>query len=374
MAKGVILMTALPPTEGHVALIRFAAEFMAALPGGSTEDLTVILSRRPGEPGDREFHVDALRSIINHNMFSGRNVKFRLDEYDGPENPEPGNEEDFWQRWARVIHYKVMEFPDYIFSSETYGYRMAEEITKRALEEFKYVRPCVHIPFNLSRDQNMIRATDVRADPVAHWQQLIPSMRARYTQSICFFGQESVGKTTLTRKSSELFGSVYLNEWARPYLEGLSSPHITTERMFTIMYGQAALERSAAEQYYTPFRFYDTDLLSTLGYWELWYDQAASQDTRTYETFRGQLRQLWKPKDLYIIPRDNIPFTPDPLRYGGDKRETDTLYWINLCERYKLRYYVLQESSIAGRMEEVEDQCRKQLKRALGFEGYVRDK
>jgi nicotinamide riboside kinase len=269
-----------------------------------------------------------------------------------------------------------MDYPDFIFSSESYGYKLAEELTKKAKEELKRDHPCTHIPFNPARDQTVIRATDVRADPVAHWQQLIPSMRARYTQSICLFGQESVGKTTLTRKAAELFKSVYLNEWARPYLEGLPSPEVTTERMFNILYGQAALEKSAQEQYYTPFRFYDTDLLSTLGYWELWssVDKTRVMENLIDENFRGQLRQLWKPKDLYIIPKDNIPFTPDPLRYGGDRRETDTLYWINLCERYRLRYYILQESSISGRMEEIEDQCRKQLKRALGFEGYVRDK
>lgn len=359
-------MTALPPTEGHAALIRFAAEFMRSLPGGQRSNLTVILSRRPGEPGDREFHIDALRSLINYEDLADQ-VKFRFDDYDGPENPIEGQEDEFWHRWTRVITYKCMDYPRYVFSSEEYGYKIAEELEKRALGDLGYAVPCTHIPFNLSRDQNVVRATDVRDDLITNWGQLIPPLRQKYSQSICIFGQESVGKTTLARAGAEHFESIFINEWARPYLEGLPTPKVTDERMHTILHGQAALERSSRDQYYRPFRFYDTDLLSTLGYWELW--KASFNDA-----FAGQLHQLWKPKDLYIIPRDNIPFTPDPLRYGGDRRETDTLYWINLCERYNLRYYVMQEKSLAGRKLELWDQCLKQLDRATGFMNYKRER
>jgi hypothetical protein len=39
---------------------------------------------------------------------------------------------------------------------------------------------------------------------------------------------------------------------------------------------------------------------------------------------------------------DQIPFEADPLRYGGDKRESGMQYWIDLLEEFKLPYYVVK--------------------------------
>lgn len=38
---------------------------------------------------------------------------------------------------------------------------------------------------------------------------------------------------------------------------------------------------------------------------------------------------------------DGIPFEADPLRYGGDKRESGMQHWIDILEEFDLPYYVV---------------------------------
>ena len=52
--------------------------------------------------------------------------------------------------------------------------------------------------------------------------------------------------------------------------------------------------------------------------------------------------------DLYLITQSNIPFEQDPLRYGGDRRESKDEYWIGLCEGYDLNYRVVKPITVIG--------------------------
>ena len=38
---------------------------------------------------------------------------------------------------------------------------------------------------------------------------------------------------------------------------------------------------------------------------------------------------------------DQIPFEQDPLRYGGDVRESKTQFWVDLLEEFGCNYYVV---------------------------------
>lgn len=58
--------------------------------------------------------------------------------------------------------------------------------------------------------------------------------------------------------------------------------------------------------------------------------------------------------DLYIVAPSNIPFEPDPLRYGGDVRELPDTYWISLLEEFSLPYVVLENSHPMLRVNEAD--------------------
>ncbi|MNV84432.1 hypothetical protein D3C71_1783050 [compost metagenome] len=42
-----------------------------------------------------------------------------------------------------------------------------------------------------------------------------------------------------------------------------------------------------------------------------------------------------------------IRFTPDPLRYGGEIRESTDQFWIDLLEEYGCNYYVVKDKGTA---------------------------
>jgi nicotinamide riboside kinase len=162
----------------------------------------------------------------------------------------------------------------------------------------------------------------------------MPEFRDHLRKTITFFGAESVGKTTLSRQVARFLDSRWTLEYARPYLETVGE-EITVDKMTDIWYGQQALQvKALSEESASPFIVQDTDLYSTVGYWEMWKPESVPVGLRaTARAYRS---------DLYnILAQDGVPFEADPLRYGGDKRESTDQYWIDLCEREGLNYVVV---------------------------------
>ena len=62
--------------------------------------------------------------------------------------------------------------------------------------------------------------------------------------------------------------------------------------------------------------------------------------------------------DLYLITPCNIPFEPDPLRYGGGVRETTDAFWIDFAERYALSFRVVAAASGGDRLAEAAARAR----------------
>ncbi|MGB4762655.1 MAG: ATP-binding protein [Candidatus Saccharimonas sp.] len=165
-------------------------------------------------------------------------------------------------------------------------------------------------------------------------------MIKRFTVTI--FGAESTGKTTLSRQLAQKLEATWLHEFARPYLEQTHAD-ITNTSMIDIWRGQLKLQKQAQGDLVVQ----DTDLFSTVGYWQLPHVEPTlgpCPDELIADAHR--LRS-----DLYIITKSNIPFEQDKIRYGGDRRESPDQYWIDLCENYALPYIVLDASSRATRVE-----------------------
>lgn len=318
-------MTCLPPTLGHLRLIQFSSKIAPT---------TVIVSTQPDEPYASE-RYSAIRDSVPNNV----SVQWFHEQIE--QNAEaPG----FWDNWRRIMGEFGFNTGDYIVASEPYGKTMAEEIGG------------VFVPYDLNRTISPIKATRVRNGlccdkvPWSRFNEMIPAFRKDLVQRVTIFGADSCGKTTLASDLARDLKMNWLFEWARPYLEGLDDVAITAEKMYAIWQGQKALQESADYLDEHPFIFQDTDLFSTLGYWEMWDGGAPAgleEDCISHQS------------DLYIITPSSIPFEPDPLRYGGDQRETPDQYWIDLCERFNLNYVVLTTPSRFGRVYQVEDQLAK---------------
>lgn len=318
MPDAIVLMTALVPTVGHKYLIDYAKNLLQYV----GDQVHVIVGTMDREPVDSWDRVNAFKEAY----LNDRRVVIHRLHRDVPQ--EPSEHPDFWNVWRDIVREFVDVKPDdYFVASELYGMDMAN------------VLGCQFMPGNRYRETVPVKGTDVRNDLMDSFDLILPEFQKHIRKTVTVFGAESCGKTTMTRALSKELNGHFLPEWAREYLETVGA-EVTDERMRAIVEGQAALQKTAKNDLFNkPFVFCDTDLYSTLGYYRLW-GGGTDRDIDLCEYLAKQLKS-----DFYIVMNDGIPFEPDPLRYGGDKRESGMQFWIDILEEFKLPYYVVPNTS-----------------------------
>jgi HTH-type transcriptional repressor of NAD biosynthesis genes len=320
MPRSIILMTALVPTIGH----RFMIDFAATL--GKVE---VIICGRTFEPVPLHHRYWA---FVDTYPKHGK-VRFHMHADDSaPQNPSGPIDNAFWAYWVRTVNKYIDVHPsDVLVASEGYGIEFA-----------KYLG-CQFMPCDPNRRSIDVRGTDVRRDIFGEFQHILPSFRPRVAKRFCLFGAESVGKSTLAQRFHRRFGFAMVPEWAREYQE-MVGPEITPEKMRMIENGQYSIQKAVEKNLDSPFIIRDTDLLSTIGYYRIMGQQETESSLTLFAVSKS---------DFYFLLPDNIPFTPDALRYGGDKRESDTAFWRNLLDEFGCEYYEVTSSNIEDRVDEI---------------------
>ncbi len=321
MSNSIVLMTALVPTKGHKFLIDFAHKLAYA---GMTH---VIISSRSFEPISGIARLNALKALYQEDSHtSTHDFAFHLHEDDNaPQEPNGPDDKEFWEYWRNVVVERVGKIKptDYFVASELYGIDMAK------------VLGCKFMPCDIGREVLPIKGTDVRLNLVDNFHNILPNFQWAFAQNIVLFGQESTGKTTMAKRLAKEYKGTFVPEWARGYLEAVG-PEVTMEKMEAIVYGQIALEKATQftidKNMYT---FYDTDILSTYGYYMLWNKSVP-------DNVRGKMMMhlIMVPKTLYIVMNDSIPFEPDILRYGDGKRESEMQFWIDLLDEFERPFIV----------------------------------
>lgn len=327
MERSFVLLTAIPPTVGHLRLVQFADSLT---PNGTV----VLICTQPHEPFAFE-RVAALREAVE------AMPKVTIQHFHKSIEQDP-SAPGFWNMWKRLLLQHGVTRRDYIVASETYGQKVAELIGAQ------------FFPYDIDRSITHIKATPVRQDPLAHFSDVLPEFQ-RYIQTrVTVFGAESTGKTTLSRRLAEELHATWLFEYARPYLENTVN-EITTRSMTAIWKGQKALQEQVQHLPGAPIIIQDTDLFSTVGYWQFphWTPVIG---TCPDELLRDALSLK---SDLYIFTKSNIPFEADPLRYGGNKREGSDEYWLDVCKRYELPYVVLGAKGLESRVKEAKKHIMK---------------
>lgn len=304
--NSLIVMTALPPTTGHRDLIEFSSNL-----ADKTWVLIFGLSKEPISGFDRKWDLKEEFSGVS------KIVVRNITDDSAPQNPE--DHPDFWNWWKNAVIKAVPEVTqwDYVVASETYGGPLAEVLGAQFM------------PLDIDRELNSTKATDVRNNLRGNWNSILRATRSRLQVTGVVFGQESVGKTTVSKYVAQLLNGTWGFEYARPYLEAVG-PDIDLGVMERIHLGQAALQRSLHYQAKSPFIILDTDLWSTFGYYPI-LDQGPAPEALIQDAHRLA-------GDMYYVLDDGIPFEEDILRYGGDKRTTTKQFWIDILEEEGLPY------------------------------------
>lgn len=147
----------------------------------------------------------------------------------------------------------------------------------------------------------------VRAQPLRHWDYLPTPVRAYYVKRIVLTGSESTGKTTLARRLAEHYGTVWVPEFARTYVDEKFSGELTAlsaADIDPIARGQIAAEEAGAR---TADRllFLDTDLTSTAVYADHYYGRCPDWI---------ELAATARRADLYLLMDIDAPWIADPQR------------------------------------------------------------
>lgn len=324
MTKGLIIGKFYPPHLGHKYLIDFARNY-------SFSHIDVIVFGMESESISTWLRYNALRE---HYDRCG-NVLIHHHEETLPQYPE--EHPDFWNIWKDRITKKVNVDSDTIlFASENYGIKLAE------------VLGCKFIPVDTDRNTYSISGTEVRKNIDWWFDKLLPEMKKYLTKKVVFFGSDSVGKTTMSKIISRSIGGKFVPEYARTYLNTYPSETITKDMMHDIARGQLAAQKSDyrfPEKYLTVF---DTDFLTTYGYWKLF----GFNEDEKFERYVAQ-HILYSRNYHYIVLDTNIPFEVDAQRYGGNQRQSDTQFWINILQKFRKPHTLITESNMDKRIGEI---------------------
>jgi len=146
--------------------------------------------------------------------------------------------------------------------------------------------------------------SEIRKNPLKHWEALPPCVRPFFGRRVCNFRPESTGKSTLARQLAERFGTVCVPEYARTYIEA-QGKDIDAADMLNIARGQCASEDATAREA-NRLLFCDSDLVTStiwsgrlVGTVPAWLRQEA--DKRQY--------------DLYLLTHYDVPWVDDVHRY-----------------------------------------------------------
>lgn len=332
--RAFVLMTAMPPTKGHKRLIDFARKL--------SDGVEVLICTQPGEPYPYQ-RAQALREATS------TDDQINIHHLHKTIPQVPADSSDFWDMWRGYLKSLGFTDGDIIVASETYGVELAKTMN------------APFYPYDINREILPTKATLVRESTHLRFEDILPEFQDTLKSTITIFGAESVGKTTLTKRLANELNGHYLFEYARPYLETVSTD-ITTASMTSIWKGQKALQEHAQDFKDRPFVFQDTDLFSTVGYWDFWDMQTPAQLVTDAKAAKS---------DLYIILSSEVAFVEDPIRYGGDKRESEDSFWVELCQKHGLNYKVVSGCDYQERYEQAKKLTLEQFSKKANI-SYVR--
>ena len=277
--EGLVLGKFLPPHAGHLHLVETAR--------AAVDRLTVLVCSLAREP---------IAGTLRHAWMRELCPSAHVVHVDEELPQEPAESADFWPRWIAAIRRHVPRGPDLVFTSEAYGDELARRLGAR------------HVAVDRERRRFPISGTRVRADPLAAWPFLPGPVRAHFVKRVAVFGSESTGKTVLAERLARTYGTVWVPEHARAYLDAKGT--LEPGDLDAIARGQVADEDRLA-RVAERVLFCDTELDTTVIYGEAYFG-AVPAGLRAAAAARRY--------DLYLLCDIDVPWVADRWRDFGDRR------------------------------------------------------
>ncbi len=283
MKHGLVIGKFLPLHQGHLGLIRFAADACGSV--------TVLLGALSGEPVPGPVRFGWLWETFRYDP----RVSLAYTDQELPSAPVSSREVS--RTWAA---YLSVRFPEArtIVSSETYGDYLAEYM---GIE---------HLYFDPERKKVPVSGSMIRSSPGEHWDRLAPAARQWYLRTICIYGAESTGKSVLAERLARRFRTVYVPEVARGIIDE-GGGRVTYEMIPRIARAHAdaiiAAKREASR-----FLFVDTDVEITRMYSMHYFGKAPE-----FPAWVASANVF----DFYLFCEADTPYVDDPQRDSEERRD-----------------------------------------------------
>jgi HTH-type transcriptional regulator, transcriptional repressor of NAD biosynthesis genes len=287
MIKGLVLMKAEPLHKGHESLIEYAKK--------ECDILYVLLCMNDEKetiPGPIRLKW-LLETYKNDDKITIRYTDKKL-----PYTSK--SDRKISKVWAE--HIKKL-FPDLnvFITSEPYGEYVVEYLGVQMGVK--------HINYDLTRTHVPISGTEIRNNPIKHWEFISDSAKPYFVKKICICGTESTGKTILTEKLARLFDTNYVPEWGRQIVR--KSEEVTLEDITRIgtTHARDILEKVNSSN---KILFSDTDLNTTKMYSKYFFDKIPE-----YEEWVENANNF----DLHIFLENDAPYIQDGTRLPKEDRD-----------------------------------------------------
>lgn len=299
--RGFVLGKFLPPHDGHVLLCEFAR--------GCVDELTILVCSLPDDPIDGR---------LRHGWMQALFPTCRVQHLDRVVPQTPEEHPQFWEIWRALVREMHPERIDSVFASELYGLRLAAEVGAR------------FVPVDPARLAVPVSGTMVRENPYDCWQWLSAPVRAHYTKTVCLFGPESSGKTTLATSLAAALGTVLAPEYGRAYTDVFGT-RLDEDDLSRIALGQQLLAENLRPRA-NRILVCDTDPLLTA----VWAEMLLGRQVPALEMPQ-------RTSDLYLLTATDFAWVDDGTRYF---RDPETRYqFFTKCraalERRSLPYSIL---------------------------------
>ena len=304
-----------PPHDGHHFLIDTAAR--------SSKSVTVVVTGSEHDAVPISTRVAWLRNA--HTWYP--HVTF-VGAYD----PHPVNYQDpaIWDLHERVVRDALGQTGnsspvDAIFTPAATGREWARRFNATLIN------------LGNSREPFLYSSSDIRRDPVAHWDDVRPDVRGWLAKRVVVLGAESTGTTTLVKRLRDEYrrrgGPYGLTQWVREYGRDMSWIKLNKLRAERALAG-------GAEPTMDDVQWSDKDFVDIVREQNSLEDQAATLggplllcDTDSFASLVWQERYLGRrttdvaafsqhePRALYILTTDTgVDFVQDGVRDGEHLR------------------------------------------------------
>ena len=215
--------------------------------------------------------------------------------YPHPLPQDPSETLDFWNIWRKTLCALLPEKIEAVFASENYGERLAQELNAR------------FIMVDCERQQVPISATSIRSDIVRNWEYLSDSAKTDLMTTICVFGPESTGKSTLTRQLANHFNAPFIDEYAETVIRSKRGI-IEFDDMELIVRGHHENIQQAMDSL-PPILFIDTDAIAS----KIWSNELFGKESPIIEKYIA-LQNFTH----YLLLDVDLPWQDDMHRYRPD--------------------------------------------------------